>query len=100
MVYQYIQYIGHLGIGDYFSSMAFLFHRLQEEVIMSTIQQETPIMCLMTGQHFLTIWLSQLGRKEELLLLLEGGQVEGRHQELGPGQGHLLLGELVLLDEF
>ena len=60
MVYQYIQYIGHLGIGDYFSSMAFLFHRLQEEVIVSTIQQETPIMCLMTGQHFLSIWLSQL----------------------------------------
>ena len=48
-------------IGDYFSfSMALRFYRLQEEVFMFTVQQETPIMCLMTGQHFLTIWLSQL----------------------------------------
>jgi hypothetical protein len=38
--------------------------------------------------------LSQLGREEELLLLLEGGQVEGRHQE-----GQLLLIANVVLSK-
>ena len=78
MVYQYIQYIGHLGIGDYFSSMAFLFHRLQEEVIMSTIQQETPIMCLMTASTSSPSGCHSFCRVGKLLLLLEVGQVEGR----------------------
>ena len=38
--------------------------------------------------------MSQLGREEELLLLLEGGQVEGRHQE-----GQLLLIANVVLSK-
>ena len=61
MVFQYIHYIGHLGIGDYSTSLAFWFKGLQVVVvILSYVQQEMPIKCLMTGQHFLLNWLSQL----------------------------------------